>query len=165
MPFTDIIVILIGCMLLDPPLLFGLQHHYTSERFVHLNCFRLSATQRSFRHTDAKLWNDLSDNLAMFSSDINFMITFWTVIDLYSYFNNSMSTRLLTRSHWSEAVPIECSTWNYCLRVKHSPCNYLIEDLVTIITQSNYTLFAAFHYYQVWRVRLYAGVFYHLTCK
>ena len=64
------------CMLLDPPFVFGLQHHYhtrTSKRFVHLNRCRLSAMHRFFWHTAAKLWNSLSDNLAMsstFSSDI-----------------------------------------------------------------------------------------------
>ena len=64
-------------MLLDPQFVFGLQHHYhtrTLERFVCLNCCRLIATQRSFKHAAAaKLWNDLSDDLAMsstFSSDI-----------------------------------------------------------------------------------------------
>ena len=77
-------------MPLDPPFVFGLPHHYhtrTSACFVHLSHYRLSAMQRSFWHAAAKLWNDLSDNLAMsstFSSDIydHFFNSNWFV-----YFN------------------------------------------------------------------------------
>ena len=58
-------------MLFDPPFVFGLQHRYytrTLEHFVYLNRCRLLATQRSFRHAAAELWNDLSDDLAMSST-------------------------------------------------------------------------------------------------
>ena len=83
------------CMLLDPPFLFGLQHRYhtrTLERFVYLNRCRLLPTQRSFRHAAAKLWNDLSDDLAMsstFSSDFydHFLNSYW-----FAYFNTVYCT-------------------------------------------------------------------------
>ena len=63
-------------MLLDRPFVFGSQHRHhtrTSESFVCVSRYRLSATQRSFQHAASKLWKDLSDDLAMsstFSSNI-----------------------------------------------------------------------------------------------
>ena len=44
-----------------------------AEHFAHLSRYRLSATQRSFRHTAAKWWNDLPEGVATsstFSSDV-----------------------------------------------------------------------------------------------